>query len=166
MSKSKTRQWILNADLIISIAALILLVSVTFFGVIMRYALHAPFVWQEEVQLMLILWVVFFAGGAAFRTGNHVAIDMVVNLFPPKLRRVVDWVVTVLALLVLGYLVYYSCQFVLQLHSTGRTTNILKIHYWRIYMCVPVSSVLIAVNFVAARAGERKGARGGGACGA
>ena len=159
MSKSKIRQWALNADLAVSIAALILLVGVTFFGVVMRYIFHAPFVWQEEVQLALILWAVFFAGGAAFRTGNHVAIDMVVNLFPPGLRKAVDVAVTALALLVLAYLIYYSCQFVLQLHRTGRTTNILKIHYWKIYLCFPVSSVIIAANFAAARLRELSGMR-------
>ena len=37
----------------------------------------------EEVQLACMVWVVFAAGGAAFRTGNHVAIEMIVP-FPAE----------------------------------------------------------------------------------
>lgn len=58
------------------------LVAVTFCGAIMRYAFNSPFAWQEEVQLMLIVWIVFFGGRYAFAAGNHCAIDVVVELFP------------------------------------------------------------------------------------
>ena len=58
-SDNKIGNLLRNADVLAACGALVLLVGVTFFGVIMRYCLGDPFVWQEEVQLALIIWVVF-----------------------------------------------------------------------------------------------------------
>lgn len=46
-------------DIGISVIALVLLIAVTFAGVIFRYVFSKPFSWQEEVQLALIIWVIF-----------------------------------------------------------------------------------------------------------
>ena len=54
-SDNKIGNLLRNADVLAACGALILLVGVTFFGVIMRYCLGDPFVWQEEVQLALII---------------------------------------------------------------------------------------------------------------
>ena len=74
-SDNKIGNLLRNADVLAACGALVLLVGVTFFGVIMRYCLGDPFVWQEEVQLALIIWVVFLGGRYAFVCGNHAAID-------------------------------------------------------------------------------------------
>ena len=52
-SDNKIGNLLRNADVLAACGALVLLVGVTFFGVIMRYCLGDPFVWQEEVQLAL-----------------------------------------------------------------------------------------------------------------
>ena len=68
-----------NLDLVIAVVSLVILIVVTFGGVIMRYFINAPLVWAEEVQLWTFLWMTFFGGGAAFRYGIHVAVEMVVD---------------------------------------------------------------------------------------
>ena len=80
--------------------ALILLVGVTFFGVIMRYCLGDPFVWQEEVQLALIIWVVFLGGRYAFVCGNHAAIDVIVEMFPEKLQKLLSVLIAAAAVII------------------------------------------------------------------
>lgn len=52
----------------------------------MRYCFGNPFVWQEEVQLALSVWVVFLGGRYAFVCGNHAAIDVIVEMFPEKYK--------------------------------------------------------------------------------
>lgn len=66
---------------------LALLIVLTFAGVIWRYIFHAPFTWLEEVQTSCMVWITFAAAGAAFRTGNHVAIEMIVDLMPKKHKK-------------------------------------------------------------------------------
>ena len=76
-----------NWDICIASLMLLLLVALTFSGVIMRYIVGKPYTWLEEVQLFCIVWIVFCAGGAAFRTGNHVAIEILVDSFSRKIQR-------------------------------------------------------------------------------
>ena len=57
-----------NLDIIVAGIALIVLIALTFAGVVMRYIIGQPFTWLEEVQLFCMVWIVFAAGGAAFRT--------------------------------------------------------------------------------------------------
>ena len=65
-------KWIQNSDRLISgflMIALVLLIAVTFAGVIFRYVFSKPFSWQEEVHAwLLIIWVIFFGARYAFET--------------------------------------------------------------------------------------------------
>ena len=61
-----------NLDVLIAGMALIALVAITFAGVIMRYIFSQPFIWLEEMQIALFLWVAFLGSSAAFRRNNFV----------------------------------------------------------------------------------------------
>ena len=72
------RNWrflLLNIDVAIASIAMCVLVGLTFAGVVARYILGSPFTWIEEIQAAMIVWVIFGAAGAAFRTGNHAAVS-------------------------------------------------------------------------------------------
>ena len=62
---------LMNLDIAVASVILAILIVLTFFGVIWRYIFNAPFTWLEEVQTSCMVWIVFAAAGAAFRTGNH-----------------------------------------------------------------------------------------------
>ena len=82
-----------NLDTTIAAAALVVLICITFAGVIMRYILAKPFDWEEEVQLSLIVWVVFFAD-VMLSLPKPPAIDMIVNKFPQKLQKATSVTIT------------------------------------------------------------------------
>lgn len=137
----------LNIDIAIASVALILIVGVTFLGVIMRYVVGKPFGWTEEVQAFLMVWIVFTAGGAAFRTGNHAAIEMVVELLPPVVQKIAKILVSMVVTGVLLYLCYTSILYLQLFIQTGRTTAILRIPFTVVYGIVPVSCVLQLINY-------------------
>ena len=130
-SDNKIGNLLRNADVLAACGALVLLVGVTFFGVIMRYCLGDPFVWQEEVQLALIIWVVFLGGRYAFVCGNHAAIDVIVEMFPEKLQKILSVLIAAAAVIILRY---------------DRVTNILKIPYSLIYAPLPIGCLTMAVQ--------------------
>lgn len=135
-----------NLDLLAACVALVLLISVTFFGVIMRYCFGDPFVWQEEVQLALSVWVVFLGGRYAFVCGNHAAIDVIVETFPDKVQRAVSVLIAVAAVVILSYVGYQGIRYIMQLVRYSRVTNILKVPYSLIYMPLPIGCVTMAVQ--------------------
>lgn len=109
--ENKVLSFLGNLDILVAAVVLAVLVVLTFLGVIWRYVLSAPFTWLEEVQMACMVWIVFAAGGSAFRTGNHVAIEMVVDLMPKKLQRIVEILISIVVVVVIGYLFYQSLGF-------------------------------------------------------
>ncbi|SHE76406.1 TRAP transporter small permease [Alkalibacter saccharofermentans] len=137
---------VLNIDLLLSGTALIALIIATFSGVIMRYFLNNPYTWLEEFQLWCFVWVVFFGASAAFRSGSHVAIEILVDLLPDKIKKVIE---IFGYLVVTGVLVYFTINgtgLVKQLLSTGRLTNILKIPFPVIYSALPIGCILMIIS--------------------
>lgn len=137
---------IVNLDLYLSCIILAFLVCLTFVGVFARYLFSAPIVWQEEVQLACFLWISFLAGCTAFRTGGHVAIEMIVDGFPPKIRMITEIIISVIVVVVLAFLSKTGFVYMSLLVHASRQTSILHIPYVLIYGILPVSCVLMCIN--------------------
>ena len=130
---SKLRAVVCNLDTIVASVVLAILIILTFAGVIFRYVLGAPFTWLEEVQTSCMVWIVFAAAGAAFRTGNHVAIEMIVDLMPAKVQKIMEWFISIVVVAVIGYLFFQSIGFIQVFLKSGRSTSMLKIPYSLVY---------------------------------
>lgn len=139
---------ILSIDVLLASIPLFILIGITFMAVIMRYVVGKPLGWVEEIQLICIVWIIFAGGGAAFRSANHVSIEVLYDIFPIKMRRALDIMILIISLLVVGYLFIRSLDYLKVFVNTGRTTSILHIPYTFIYSIVPISCVLQAVNIV------------------
>ena len=147
-SKNKSRlSWLGDLDIIVAAAVLSVLIVLTFMGVIWRYLFKAPFTWLEEVQLACMVWIVFAAGGAAFRTGNHVAIEVIMDLLPAKLQKLMEVLLSIVVVVVLGYLFYQSLGFIQMFLKSGRSTSMIKIPYALIYGIAPLSYVLMVISY-------------------
>lgn len=144
---SKLKNVLCNLDIVVASVVLAILIVLTFAGVPFRYVFNKPFTWLEEVQLACMVWIVFAAAGAAFRAGNQVAIEMVVDMLPKKLQKVVEVLISVIVVAVLGYLLYQSFGYLEIFVRSGRSTPMLKIPYVFIYGIAPVSYVLMVISY-------------------
>ena len=135
-------------DLYISVLGLVALVILTFLGTIFRYVFNAPFIWQEEVQMILIVWIVFWGASVAFRTGNHIAIEILVDALPEKAQKGIRIVVDVVTAAALLFIIYVEASRVVQLLESGRATSILKIPQAYNYSGVVLACVFMLIHFV------------------
>ena len=138
---------LLNIDLIISGLSLIILIAVTFLGVLMRYIFNSPLIWLQEVQLWSLISIVFFAGGAAFCNGSHVAIDFVVDKLSSKYKIVTEIIVMTITVLLMIYLAVNSLEYLELMAATNRVTDILNIPYSIVYSVFPIGCLLIIIHF-------------------
>lgn len=146
MSRKNIITTLLNLDVVIAGLAFLALVALTFVGVFRRYLFNSPILWQEEVQVWLFLWIVFFGGSAAFRSRSHIAIEMVVEMFPRRVQRVLEVLVYFLVIVVLAFLAQYSWMLVQQFITMRKATSVLKIPNAFISIAIPVGCVLMIVN--------------------
>ena len=147
-NKFSLKSCLANLDLMIAGTVLAILIVLTFAGVIWRYFLGKPFTWLEEVQTACMVWIVFSAAGAAFRMGNHVAIEMIVDLMSRALQKVMTILISVVVVAVLGYLFDKTIGFIQIFLRSGRATSMMKIPFWLIYgIAIPAYIDMIVSYF-------------------
>lgn len=144
---SKILFMLANLDIVIASAILAILILLTFLGVIWRYVLNAPFTWLEEVQTSCMVWIVFAGAGAAFRSGNHVAIEMIVDLLPERMQKVMEGVISAVVVIVIGYLFIQSLGFIQVFIKSGRSTSMLHIPYKYVYGIAILSYIDMVISY-------------------
>ena len=147
-NKITPKKILLNLDLIVTGTTMCVLVLVTFFGVVFRYALNRPFLWQEEIQLICIVWIVYGTAGVAFRMRSHVAIELLVELFPAKIKKIVHIFVGFVVLTTITYLFIQSIGYIQLFIMNERVSSILRIPFRYVYIIIPISCVLMFGNYV------------------
>ena len=110
-----------NLDLIIASVALIVLTLVTSVGVFKRYVMQDPILWQEEISAFCQVWMIYMGASVAFRTGSHVAIEMLIDALPEKLQKFMGYVIDLIVLFVLVFLLVKSQAYIAQVFGrSGR----------------------------------------------
>lgn len=138
---------IVSLDLIISGLSLVILVLVTVAAVFMRYGVNDPFPWIEEVQMLLFVWASFFGASVSFCLGGHIAIDILVDLFPKKLQRILEQIIAIMIFCSLLYMMWLQIQRGFALVKSGRATNILRIPMYVDYFGVALAFLMMTIRF-------------------
>lgn len=146
MKANKIINRVLGLDYVIAGISLSALILITFLGVIYRYFLNNPLIWEEEIQLALITWTIYFGAAAAFRSGSHIAIDMIVDMFPKPVQKVFDVLIYLVITYVLFFLMMNGYSLVQQFVRTHRMTNILHLPSQYIYIAIPVGCGLMILS--------------------
>lgn len=77
-------------------------------GVFYRYVLNNPLVWTEELARFLMIWFAFIGMSLAMKEEMHVGINVIIDLFPDKLKFLCKIVGNVLIMVFLVVLFRYS----------------------------------------------------------
>lgn len=138
---------IIHSVLKISIVLIfVAMVAVNFANVIGRYIFLTAFPWADEVSSFAIVWLSFLAIVAGLREDIHPSFDVLVLKLGPAPRKLL------LTLINLGILVFIAFITVggynYAVRAAIQKTAILKISYSWIYVAVPISGVLMALDIV------------------
>ena len=143
MQNRKILKFLGNLDLLAACVLVAWLICLTFVGVMRRYIFRDPIAWMEEVQMLSFLSVVFLGGSAAFRSGSHIAIEILVDALPKKIGQFIERFDVLLELLILGYLFMQELSYYLQLAGTTKRTDVLRLSYDVAYIAVPIGGTAV-----------------------
>lgn len=73
-------------------------VAISVYEVVARYLFNAPTVWVHETTILLSAICFVVSGLYSLERREHIRITVLVDRFPPRLRRAIDWLGTALAL--------------------------------------------------------------------
>lgn len=121
-------------------SAVVFVVIVTVF---LRYIFNIVFNWTEELIIFLFIGTTYFGSILGVKENEHIKISIAKNKLPPKIKIVVDILISCINISVVVITAYLSRNWI---EKVGRPlTSGLKIPYGVIYMIVPIAFALIAI---------------------
>ncbi len=109
-------------------------------GIVSRYVIARPIIWEYEACIALFIWCTFLGAATAFRDKQHIAFGMLASALPTAPRKVV---LTIKNLLVLGVLVFGAYAGHLVVDSTW------YIEYQTIPFSLAFSYAALPIGFLA-----------------
>ncbi len=121
-------KWLM--DHIGEIIGSIFLAIVVFFtalNVVLRYFFGFIINWAEEVVLISFIWCCYIGFASSYKDDRHIAIDIIVDRFPPKVQKVLGIVTDILLIITNAFITYLGV--VICLNTGNKSTYILRISY-------------------------------------
>lgn len=112
------------------VSLLIGIVVLIFSGVLSRFVFHYSIAFSEELARFIFLWGGLLGASAAFKTGEHNGIPLIVNRFSPRWQRVVEIFVATGILVFMSYLIYMSGVATLKSFQSGQISTTTEIPVW------------------------------------
>jgi TRAP-type C4-dicarboxylate transport system permease small subunit len=100
----------------------------------------------DDVSAYLCVATTFFALAATFRRGELIRVGMVIERFGPRLRRLTEAAVLVLAAIVIGHVTWFTLQdmlFSLEIEEVAQGT--VAIPLWIPKLAMPIGAGLLLV---------------------
>jgi TRAP-type C4-dicarboxylate transport system permease small subunit len=104
-------------------AALVLACLILTYSVVVRYFLHAPTDWQDEMAVFLIVGAVFLSAADVQAKRGHVGIEVLGTFLYPKLDRIRTVAIDVAALLFCAFFAWKSWALFHEAWSEGQVTS-------------------------------------------
>jgi len=143
----KFERWSTGMSLVGACAMLVIASALGMFQIITRFVLEQPAEWSEILIRLSLIWMVFLGIPAAFRQGAMVSVDVLYRWSPPKVRRVLDWLVCLAALALIAVIVWWGWDYALR----GRVQSMAGLEsismFWG-YVAMPVGGLFCVIGIV------------------
>jgi len=117
------------------------------FQIITRFVLETPAEWTEVMIRFSLIWMVFMGIPSAFRQGAMVSVDVLYRWSPPRIRRVLDWVVCLAALFLITIIIWWGWDYA----NRGKVQSMIGLEdvsmFWA-YLAMPVGGVFSVIGIL------------------
>lgn len=141
-----------NATLVVLFSALMLLAVAQ---IVLRIFFSSGFIWNDELQKLIVLWITLVASIAASRSNRHLRIDLVSHFVAERYARLPRLIVDAFAAGVCGLLAWQSYKYLDLTREFGDTlVTGIDIPAWWGYGIMPVAFAIMSYRFLIASFGE------------
>lgn len=117
------------------------------FQIVMRFVLEQPAEWTEVLIRFSLIWMVFMGIPAAFRVGAMVSVDVLYRWSGPRMRRVLDWLVSGAAMALILVIIWWGWDYA----QRGRVQTVIGLEdvsmFWA-YLALPVGGVFSILGII------------------
>ena len=117
------------------------------FQIFMRFVVEQPAEWTEVMIRFSLIWMVFLGIPMAFRQGAMVSVDVLYRWSPPKIKRVLDFVVCFAALALIGVIIWWGWDYA----NRGKVQSMIGLEnvsmFWA-YLAMPVGGLFCVLGII------------------
>jgi TRAP-type C4-dicarboxylate transport system permease small subunit len=95
---------------VIAGVALVAISAVIPWAVFTRYVLNSAASWPETTAVLLTIVLTFYGAAACYRIGVHMSVNVAVDMLPPGVRRIIDFLVDMLMAMMDVYMIIYCVK--------------------------------------------------------
>lgn len=140
--------WFLNhAEELIIVVMFALMVAVIFLQVIMRYVVHNPLPWSEELGKFLFVWISWLGISLGARYGEHIKITMLTDRLPFRAAQAMNILSEIIVIGICVVTLYYGVSLVISQMSTHYAGIKISVSWG--YLAVVVGCGLMTIRSVA-----------------
>jgi len=128
---------------------LVMTLTVTY-DVIMRYFFNSPTDWALELNMYLLVATSFLSGGYCLLHEGHVRVDILYQIFSPRIRALLDVITSLFFFLFIIVIVWKGWQFAYDSFVQGKHSS--QAMGWPLYpsqMVIPAGGFLIGIQGLA-----------------
>ena len=133
----KFERWTTGFAMVMACLMMVVAASLAMFQIITRFVLEQPAEWSEILIRISLIWMVFLGIPAAFRNGAMVSVDVLYRWSPPRIKRMLDWVVCLAALALIAIIIWWGWDYA----QRGRVQSMAGLEsismFWA-YLALPV----------------------------
>ncbi len=127
-------------SMLIACLMLALAACLGMYQIITRFVLETPAEWTEVLIRFSLIWMVFMGIPMAFRPGAMVSVDVLYRWSGPGMRRVLDTVVALAALVLIGIIIWWGWNYA----NRGKVQSMIGLEgvsmFWA-YLAMPVGAL-------------------------
>ncbi|PUU91749.1 MULTISPECIES: TRAP transporter small permease [Halanaerobium] len=136
--------WLGKITLFVVIILTGILVITVLTGVFFRYIIRDSLSWTEELARYLMIWAALLAVSVGIKDKEHVGIQLLIKQFPPRITKLITFIVYIITIVFLGVLTFKGYQVADRAKSQlSLALNISM--YWPL-MSIPVSGALAIIQ--------------------
>ena len=121
--------------------------SLGMFQIITRFVLETPAEWTEVLIRFSLIWMVFMGIPMAFRQGAMVSVDVLYRWSGPRMKRVLDSVVALAAMVLVAIIVWWGWDYA----NRGKVQSMIGLEdvsmFWA-YLAMPVGALFSVLGIV------------------
>jgi TRAP-type C4-dicarboxylate transport system permease small subunit len=134
-------------SLALACAMLVTAACLGLYQIFARFVFHEPAEWSEVLIRFALIWMVFLGAPTAFRQGAMVCVDVAYRTGGPVLKRALDWLTAIAALVLIGFMIRYGFDYAFR----ARFQTISGLESFSMtwaYLAVPVGALFCVLGIV------------------
>ncbi|MFR1833065.1 MAG: TRAP transporter small permease [Lachnospiraceae bacterium] len=120
---------------------LLFVILIVSMQVVARNVFQSNIRWNQEIALLLTIWMAFAGIAIGVEKNLHIAVEMFYSWFPKTMKKVVDRLIQILHLVVGAIFLYYGVK--ICIYTSTSTLPVTKLPSTLMYIMIPISGICI-----------------------